>query len=74
MEASKEEPPRPTRDGTPPKAPAPHVPNLSLFDAEAVLRDYYVAEDDGGRRFWIFRQGLYGGHTSPLWFLHGFFP
>jgi hypothetical protein len=25
----------------------------------ALTRDYYVAEDDGGRRFWVFREGLY---------------
>jgi protein ImuB len=36
-------------------------------------RDYYVAEDDGGRRFWLFREGLYGEAAAPRWFLHGFF-
>lgn len=37
-------------------------------------RDYYRVEDDGGRRFWIFREGLYGDTaTSPRWFLHGVF-
>lgn len=36
-------------------------------------RDYYVAEDDGGRRFWLFRDGLYGEAAAPRWFLHGFF-
>lgn len=41
----------------------------------ALTRDYYVAEDDGGRRFWIFREGLYATETgNPRWFLHGFFP
>jgi protein ImuB len=38
-----------------------------------VTRDYYVIEDDGGRRFWVFRIGLYGGNAKPRWFLHGFF-
>ncbi len=36
-------------------------------------RDYFVVEDDGGRRFWLFRLGLFGAEASPRWFLHGFF-
>lgn len=37
-------------------------------------RDYYRVEDDKGRRFWIFREGLYGDTaTGPRWFLHGVF-
>lgn len=38
----------------------------------ALTRDYFIAEDDGGRRFWIFREGLFGV-AEPKWFLHGFF-
>lgn len=52
---------------------APHVSALSPFDPMSVTRDYYVIEDDGGRRFWVFRIGLYGGKANPRWFLHGFF-
>jgi len=37
-------------------------------------RDYYLIEDDQGRRFWLFREGLYGGAVPPRWFLHGVFP
>lgn len=41
---------------------------------EALTRDYFVAEDEEGRRFWLFREGLYGTETvRPRWFLHGFF-
>ena len=36
-------------------------------------RDYFVAEDADGRRFWLFREGLYGGPEEPRWFLHGLF-
>ena len=37
-------------------------------------RDYYRIEDDGGRRFWLFREGLHGeGGMPPRWFLHGLF-
>ncbi|RUT29358.1 DNA polymerase Y family protein [Arsenicitalea aurantiaca] len=41
---------------------------------EALTRDYYVAEDEAGRRFWIFREGLYAAETrEPRWFVHGLF-
>lgn len=36
-------------------------------------RDYYRVEDEAGRRFWVFRQGLYRPGATALWFLHGFF-
>ncbi len=39
----------------------------------ALTRDYYVAEDDEGRRFWLFREGLYDETRQPRWFVHGFF-
>jgi len=36
-------------------------------------RDYYRVEDAAGRRFWLFRQGLYGDEAQPRWFIHGLF-
>ncbi|MGE4035997.1 MAG: DNA polymerase Y family protein [Parvularculaceae bacterium] len=37
-------------------------------------RDYYRVETVEGRRYWLFREGLYGAETTnPRWFLHGFF-
>ena len=36
-------------------------------------RDYYRIEDQDGRRFWLFRQGLYGETSEPRWFIHGLF-
>ena len=37
-------------------------------------RDYYVVEDAEGRRFWLYRAGLYGqGGATPQWFVHGVF-
>lgn len=36
-------------------------------------RDYYRVEDRDGRRFWLFRQGLYGETPEPRWFIHGLF-
>ena len=35
-------------------------------------RDYYTLEDVDGKRYWLFRLGLYG-KGDPQWFLHGFF-
>ncbi|MCB0078857.1 MAG: hypothetical protein KDD73_15705 [Anaerolineales bacterium] len=36
-------------------------------------RDYYVIEDEQGRRYWLYREGLYGetGAAQPRWFVHG---
>jgi protein ImuB len=40
----------------------------------APARDYFRVEDDTGRRFWLFRRGLYGQQAvMPQWFLHGIF-
>jgi protein ImuB len=36
-------------------------------------RDYYMIEDEQGRRYWLYREGLYGepGEAQPKWFVHG---
>ncbi len=39
----------------------------------ARLRDYYRVEDNKGRRFWLYREGLYRPDAPPAWFLHGIF-
>jgi protein ImuB len=37
-------------------------------------RDYFRVEDAQGRRFWLYREGLFGRETaSPRWYLHGVF-
>lgn len=37
-------------------------------------RDYYRIEDARGRRFWVFRHGLYGiERETPGWYVHGLF-
>jgi protein ImuB len=36
-------------------------------------RDYYVAEDEAGRRYWLFRSGHYNAENNQHWYLHGFF-
>jgi len=42
-------------------------------DKETHVRDYYVVEDEEGRRYWLYRLGLFGD-VEPAWFLHGLFP
>jgi protein ImuB len=37
-------------------------------------RDYYRVESTTGLRFWVFREGIYGGERLPRWYLHGLFP
>ena len=37
-------------------------------------RDYFRAEDAQGRRFWLYREGLWGRETQRAkWFVHGVF-
>jgi protein ImuB len=41
---------------------------------EAPTRDYFRIEDVDGRRYWLYRQGLYDGvEPTPRWFMHGIF-
>lgn len=62
----------------PPSAPSGANGNPEhLEEAErqqALTRDYYLVEDSGGHRFWLFRQGLFGRETRNAdWFVHGLF-
>ena len=39
-------------------------------------RDYFRVEDTTGRRFWLYRDGLYDGEArveAPRWYVHGLF-
>jgi protein ImuB len=37
-------------------------------------RDYYRVEDSEGRRFWLYRDGLFARETDrPRWYVHGLF-
>jgi protein ImuB len=43
-------------------------------DEGRATRDYYRVEDAEGRRYWLFREGLYGRETGqPSWYMHGLF-
>ena len=41
----------------------------------ARLRDYYRVEDQAGRRYWIYREGVIGDGRGglPEWYMHGLF-
>jgi protein ImuB len=45
----------------------------ALFSGQVRLRDYYRVEDTEGRRFWLFRAGLYRPDRAPKWYMHGIF-
>jgi protein ImuB len=36
-------------------------------------RDYYIVEDEEGKRYWLFRSGHYDEEKTYKWFIHGFF-
>lgn len=40
---------------------------------ESPTRDYYLVEDQAGRKFWIYRDGFYDAPRPPRWFVHGVF-
>jgi protein ImuB len=42
-------------------------------DNAGPTRDYYRLEDARGRRFWVFRHGLYRETDRPRWYVHGLF-
>ena len=45
-------------------------------DRDWAVRDYYRVEDADGRRYWLYRAGLYGGdgnEGAPRWYVHGLY-
>jgi len=46
----------------------------SNLDDRNTPRDYYAVEDEEGRRYWLFRDGLYNTpEATPMWYVHGLF-
>jgi protein ImuB len=65
---------RKTHDVLRAEGPERIAPDWREYGLEAAARDYYRVEDGDGRRFWLFRRGLYErGDEAPRWFLHGLF-
>ena len=60
-----------------PRAEGPEriAPEWWRQPSSARLRDYYRVEDSTGRRYWIYREGLFGDGRggTPSWFIHGLF-
>jgi protein ImuB len=44
-----------------------------ITDHETGVRDYFRIEDTTGKRFWLYRRGLYRPQFTPSWYLHGVF-
>ena len=64
--------------GTAQKAKQPEeeenpAPEFAVNDGHELTRDYYIAEDESGRRFWLFREGLYAAGATQRWYMHGIF-
>jgi protein ImuB len=50
------------------------APEWWLEAQDAPTRDYFRVEDEAGRRYWLFREGLYdAARTPPRWFMQGLF-
>jgi protein ImuB len=54
------------------KADGPERIEREWWRDQGPLRDYYVLEDEHGKRYWVFRSGHYNDEITQ-WFLHGFF-
>jgi protein ImuB len=57
------------------ETPAPACAEAGRLRRLPRARDYYRVEDSAGRRYWVFREGLYddGRGGSPEWYVHGLF-
>lgn len=55
------------------KADGPERIESSWWIEEGDFRDYYIVEDEKGKRYWVYRSGAYSDHKAPQWFLHGYF-
>ncbi|WP_019906896.1 DNA polymerase Y family protein [Methylobacterium sp. 77] len=43
------------------------------WHAPAPARDYYVVEDESGRRLWVYREGFHTAQKAARWFVQGLF-
>jgi protein ImuB len=43
------------------------------WHAPGPTRDYYVVEDETGRRLWVYREGCFTTEAPARWFVHGLF-
>jgi len=45
---------------------------MEWWKSAGLTRDYFRVETETGQRFWLYRDGLYGG-LAPRWYLQGVF-
>lgn len=55
------------------KADGPERIEREWWIEKGLQRDYYIVEDEEGKRYWLFREGHYEEQQKPSWFLHGLF-
>ena len=56
------------------RAEGPERIAMEWWKAQGLTRDYFRIEDESGKRFWLYRDGLYERETmKPRWFVHGVF-
>jgi len=56
------------------RAEGPERIAMEWWRAPGHTRDYFRVEDEDGRRFWLYRDGLYVRETErPRWYVHGLF-
>jgi protein ImuB len=55
------------------KADGPERIEQEWWIEDGQHRDYYIVEDQDGKRYWLFRSGHYSVERNHRWYLHGFF-
>lgn len=55
------------------KADGPERIEQEWWIEDGQHRDYYLVEDEEGKRYWLFRSGHYSAEKNYRWYLHGFF-
>ncbi|MGD9738751.1 MAG: DNA polymerase Y family protein [Bauldia sp.] len=56
------------------RAEGPERVAAEWWREDGLTRDYFRVEDGAGRRFWLYREGLYERETNaPHWYLQGMF-
>jgi protein ImuB len=56
------------------RAEGPERIGAEWWRRDGPTRDYFRVEDVDGRRFWLYRDGLFGREQDvPRWYLHGLF-
>ncbi|MFO1247051.1 MAG: DNA polymerase Y family protein [Alphaproteobacteria bacterium] len=54
------------------RAEGPERIAMEWWRSPGLTRDYFRVETKDGQRFWVYRDGLYGG-PAPRWYLQGLF-